>query len=149
LESVQDNRVLKEDVLKFLEDGPTAPTAAPQQPGAPTAPPAPAAAPAPAPVRRAVPLDADQVVPIKGLQRTMVKTMVAAAAVPVFGYSDECDVTALVQTRKDLKAVAEARGVKLSYVVAAFVCPLIALSGVAAATHIYLFISSCALWLTL
>jgi 2-oxoisovalerate dehydrogenase E2 component (dihydrolipoyl transacylase) len=122
--------VLKEDVLRYLEKGPAAappPRAAP----APMAPPAPAAGtPAPvaratpppatapaaaAPVRRAVPLGEDKVVPIKGLQRTMVKTMIAAASVPVFGYADEVDVTELVATRARLKRAAEERGIKLSY----------------------------------
>jgi 2-oxoisovalerate dehydrogenase E2 component (dihydrolipoyl transacylase) len=115
--------VLKEDVLRYLEKGPAAappPRAAP----APMAPPAPAARATPppatapaaaAPVRRAVPLGEDKVVPIKGLQRTMVKTMIAAASVPVFGYADEVDVTELVATRARLKRAAEERGIKLSY----------------------------------
>lgn len=107
LADCQDNRVLKEDVLNYLEGGQA------EQPAQPLADPA-FVSPEPAPVQRVVPLEEDKVVPIKGLQRTMVKTMMAAASVPVFGYADECDVTTLVQVRKDLKGAAEERGIKLS-----------------------------------
>ena len=120
-------------MLRYLEKGPApaaqapypGPRAAPapeskppQPPVSARAPPTSAPAPAPAkptPVQRVVPLGEDKVVPIKGLQRTMVKTMVAASAVPVFGYADEIDVTELVATRARLKRAAEERGIKLSY----------------------------------
>lgn len=41
--------------------------------------------------------------------------MSAALKIPHFGYSDEIDLTQLVQLREELKPAAEMRGVKLSF----------------------------------
>jgi len=49
------------------------------------------------------------------MQKAMTKSMTEALMIPHFGYYDEIDMTNLVQVRKDLKAVCQERGVKLSY----------------------------------
>lgn len=118
-------RILKSDVLAFIQSG-----GAPSQPQ-----PAAAAAPAPAATSAApaapqaggpeVPLHAapvpgssaapDQEVPVRGLQRAMVRSMDAAWAVPHFGYSDEVGLDALSQLRAEMKPLAADRSIKLSY----------------------------------
>ena len=50
-----------------------------------------------------------------GFHKAMVKTMTAALKIPHFGFCDEVDLSRLVALRADLKAISEARGVKLSY----------------------------------
>lgn len=57
----------------------------------------------------------DREVEIRGLQRTMVKTMTQANTIPHFGYCDEVELDQLVILREELKPIAESRGVKLSY----------------------------------
>jgi len=116
-------RVLKEDILNFIAAGPA--TAQPPPPTMAVAPPVKAASPppppvapqtAPPPVRRvAVPEGRDRTEPMKGMQKAMTKSMTEALMIPHFGYYDEIDMTNLVQVRKDLKAVCQERGVKLSY----------------------------------
>nr|AIN34710.1 fatty alcohol acetyltransferase [Agrotis segetum] len=57
----------------------------------------------------------DRVVPVSGFTKAMVKSMTEAMKIPHFGYSDEYDVTKLVESRESLKKLAEAKGVKLTY----------------------------------
>lgn len=52
---------------------------------------------------------------LPGFRKAMVKTMTAALKIPHFGYCDEVDLTALVRLREELKPVAAARGIKLSF----------------------------------
>ena len=103
-------RILKEDVLR----GPTpaavyaatAPSSSAQpgqqQPAAPT------------PVFRNSNVE-DTVVPIRGVQRLMVKSMEAAREVQHLTLGEEICVDALVNTRTDLKKTAEAMGIKLTF----------------------------------
>ncbi|XP_049865929.1 lipoamide acyltransferase component of branched-chain alpha-keto acid dehydrogenase complex, mitochondrial [Pectinophora gossypiella] len=57
----------------------------------------------------------DKVVPISGFTRAMVKSMTEAMKIPHFVFSDEYDVTKLVESREILKTMAQERGVKLTY----------------------------------
>lgn len=57
----------------------------------------------------------DRTEPVKGITKAMVKSMSEALKIPHFGYKDEIDMTKLVELRKELKVVAEQRGVKFSY----------------------------------
>lgn len=123
----RDGRILKEDLLEHLERvksgaKPTIPSAAvsPVVPVSPRQPEAPApltASPAPPTLPPSMPviLGQDKKETIKGFRKAMVKTMSQAMSIPHFGYCDEVDMTALVQLRKDLKALAEAHGVRFSY----------------------------------
>lgn len=57
----------------------------------------------------------DRVVPVSGFTKAMVKSMTEAMKIPHFGYSDEYDVSKLVESREALKNIALSRGVKLTY----------------------------------
>eukprot|EP00127_Corallochytrium_limacisporum_P006942 Clim_evm28s238 gene=Clim_evmTU28s238 len=115
--SGKDGRVLKEDILKFVESG--GKSAADAAAGAaasgtlqtPSGGAAPAAKMAPA----VFVAGEDRREPVRGLTRAMIRTMKAAVQVPHFGYCEELEVSKLIETRKNMKAMAEDRGVKLTY----------------------------------
>jgi len=130
----KDGRILKEDVLKYVEDKaqgkpvaaptpvkkaePVAPQqqqAQPQQPQQPQPQPTQPTKEVPTPQPAFAPLLADKEVPFKGLQRTMIKTMTASNAIPHFGYCDEVEMDQLALLREELKPLAEKKGIKLSY----------------------------------
>ncbi|XP_063284488.1 lipoamide acyltransferase component of branched-chain alpha-keto acid dehydrogenase complex, mitochondrial [Pelobates fuscus] len=121
----RDGRILKEDILSFLA----------KQTGA-ILPPSPQLEIIPPPSKTETPKTAerekltrtpaaltkptvftgkDVTEPLKGFHKAMVKTMSAALKIPHFGYCDEVDMTKLAELRKDLKPIAEARGVSLSF----------------------------------
>jgi 2-oxoisovalerate dehydrogenase E2 component (dihydrolipoyl transacylase) len=129
----KDGRVTKEDVQRFVAAGGAAaaasnssaqfssgaaagtaasspPVAAPVSSGSTPAPPPPRPAAAAAPSPRA-----DVVVPVRGLQRAMVKSMTSAWAAPHFGFADEVVMDELMRVRAALIPTAQARGLKLSY----------------------------------
>ncbi|PNJ55256.1 DBT isoform 3 [Pongo abelii] len=114
--SGKDGRILKEDILNYLE----------KQTGAilPPSPKVEIMPPPPKPKDMTVPIPVskppiltgkDKTEPIKGFQKAMVKTMSAALKIPHFGYCDEIDLTELVKLREELKPIAFARGIKLSF----------------------------------
>ena len=114
LGSGKAGRVTKEDILRVVEGGGGAPPApAARGWGAPrSAPPAAPPPPLPSPSPRAAPpapLGVDQAMPLRGLARTMSKSMAAAWAVPHFGFSDEVVVDALIAARGALAPIAAAR----------------------------------------
>uniref|UniRef100_A0A8C9BUX6 Dihydrolipoamide acetyltransferase component of pyruvate dehydrogenase complex n=1 Tax=Phocoena sinus TaxID=42100 RepID=A0A8C9BUX6_PHOSS len=114
--SGKDGRILKEDILSYLE----------KQTGAilPPSPKAESMPPPPKPKERTIPIPIskppvftgkDRTEPIKGFHKAMVKTMSAALKIPHFGYCDDVDLTELVKLREELKPIAFARGIKLSF----------------------------------
>lgn len=57
----------------------------------------------------------DRDMPIKGIQKQMVKSMTAAASVPHFGFCEEFIVDKVIEMRNSLKPVAAAKNIKLTY----------------------------------
>lgn len=115
----KDGRVLKEDVmlyLNFIESSKSGkppetrpPAAAVQQP----------AKPMPQHVLEHVQQyqpaqSSDRIVPIKGIQKAMYKTMTNSLNIPHFGLSDEIDLTKLVQLREELKSLKDEQ-LKITY----------------------------------
>lgn len=51
---------------------------------------------------------------MSGYSRVMAKTMTISNTIPHFGYNDEVYVDNLMKFRKELKSIAESRGIKLT-----------------------------------
>jgi 2-oxoisovalerate dehydrogenase E2 component (dihydrolipoyl transacylase) len=111
----REGRILKEDILQHdqkkeqpaVHTPPPATSTPSHLQAAPTAP----SAPSPAVEQQG----REQVLPLSGIRRVMARSMTAAAIVPHFGFNDEFSMDHLQHLRATLKPVAEARGVKLTY----------------------------------
>ena len=96
-------RILKADVLKILQDVEQVAVHHEIQSLTPTLKESPS-----------VPFCEDETVPIRGYNRLMCKTMTASLQIPHMCYADEIDMSAVLTCRRNLKSIAESRGVKLS-----------------------------------
>lgn len=122
----KDGRVLKEDILRYidaLQGGPPSfetieeIRAPPPSPSMPPPvkhdqPPPPPTPPIPERISRPVVTGQDRTEPIKGIQKAMSKAMVKSLSIPHFGYKDEIDLTNLVSVRPQLREAAKQRGVE-------------------------------------
>ncbi|KAG2383529.1 hypothetical protein C9374_004200 [Naegleria lovaniensis] len=106
----RNGRVLKEDVLSYLQD-PSAQSKKTEKQPTPTI----ATTPSVTSAATTTTVAQDRREPVRGLMRTMIKTMNAATKVPHFGYKDEICMDNLIVLRQHLKKMAEKQGVKLSY----------------------------------
>jgi pyruvate dehydrogenase E2 component (dihydrolipoamide acetyltransferase) len=101
-------RVTKDDVQAFARSGEAA--AAPAGIGGA------APAPVPVPVAPAAPGVVEERVPIRGVQKRMFEAMARSKRTAAhFTYVDECECTPLIALRSRLKPLADAAGVKLSF----------------------------------
>ncbi|HSH56780.1 MAG TPA: dihydrolipoyllysine-residue acetyltransferase [Halomonas sp.] len=105
--SGKQGRVLKEDVLNYLEQGGLEQGAAS---AASRATEATSAAPSTPPAQGEA-----RVEPLRGVRAVMARRMVeSASTIPHFQYGEEIDVTALLALRERLKPLAEAEGTRLT-----------------------------------
>ncbi|KAI6195664.1 hypothetical protein M3Y94_01014300 [Aphelenchoides besseyi] len=89
----KDGRVLKEDILKFLERPKEQTVESEFKPK----------------------LTEDKVVPIRGYTRAMIRSMSEALRIPHFGYNDEFTMDELIRLRDHLRVEAKRRHLKLTY----------------------------------
>lgn len=119
-------RVMKEDVARFADPA-AAPVAAAAASAAPAA--APAAPALPAPVSQQVPAAAPgQRIPLRGVRRAIAEAMVRSKhTAPHVTVMDEVEIGALVAAREQGKALAGARGIRLTYLPFIFKALVVAL----------------------
>eukprot|EP00814_Leptocylindrus_danicus_P007465 CAMPEP_0116038672 /NCGR_PEP_ID=MMETSP0321-20121206/22985_1 /TAXON_ID=163516 /ORGANISM="Leptocylindrus danicus var. danicus, Strain B650" /LENGTH=475 /DNA_ID=CAMNT_0003517505 /DNA_START=226 /DNA_END=1653 /DNA_ORIENTATION=- len=72
--------------------------------------------------------DHDQIEPIRGVARLMAKSMTLSLQVPHFSYADEVTMDNLKDVRENLKPIAEAEGLRLTYMPFAIKAASIALN---------------------
>jgi len=109
-------RILKEDVLKLTGGGHSSSSPAPSisaAHGTTSSPSTTYSRPSSNPPLE--PLPEDVRVPIRGIQRLMVKSMTAALEVQHLTYCEEVQLDNLVQLRKSLKDIAKMQNIKISY----------------------------------
>lgn len=109
--SGRGGRVLKEDVLAFIESGGNPPA---QAGGSGASAPAPSSGTPAAPAAISVVPGENRTEKVGPITKAMIRSMEEANAIPHFGYADEIMLNNLIETRARLKPVAEAAGVKLT-----------------------------------
>ncbi|XP_046405471.1 lipoamide acyltransferase component of branched-chain alpha-keto acid dehydrogenase complex, mitochondrial [Ischnura elegans] len=102
----KDGRILKEDVLAFI-GGKSVPPKKTEIPAGQV--------PFTVPHAGVGDIVSDKTVPVTGFTRVMVKTMSAALKIPHFVYSDEINVSRLIEVRSKLQPLAKSQGVKLTF----------------------------------
>ena len=111
----KDGRILKEDVLNYMENKNKKPSERDEQivePSKSLVKPKPTLKPM---LRSETMTVTDRTEPIKGIRKAMTKTMTEALSIPHFGLSDEIDVSQLVALRPTLKQIAKEKSIYLSY----------------------------------
>jgi 2-oxoisovalerate dehydrogenase E2 component (dihydrolipoyl transacylase) len=113
--SGKDGRILKDDIVAFLEQSASSASIAINNSSKPP-PPAPPALPSSqaqySPKTVIQNLTSDKKEAIKGVKKAMVKTMTQANSIPHFSYCDEYDMNSLVNLKYQLKKLAKDRGVQ-------------------------------------
>ncbi len=109
-------RILKEDIINYMRHGGSAFSAGVVSSAASIPSPQSAVNTEPIPASNViVPTGQDQVVPIRGIKRLMVKSMQVAQQIQHLTLCEEVNMNKLVETRRELKRVAEKKDLKLSY----------------------------------